>query len=45
MFLNVDRHDQTKTAIKDDSGYSLTYGDVCGTIREFSACARTVPDP
>ncbi len=35
MFLNVDRHDQTKTAIKDDSGYSLTYGDVCETIREF----------
>ncbi len=35
MFLNVDKHNQAKMAIKDDSGYSLTYGDVCRTIREF----------
>jgi hypothetical protein len=35
MFLNVDKHNQAKTAIKDDSGYSLTYGDACRTIREF----------
>ena len=35
MFLNVDKHNQGKTAIKDDSGYSLTYGDICRTIREF----------
>lgn len=37
MFLNVDKHDQNKMAIKDDSGYSLTYGDVCRTIKEFEA--------
>lgn len=37
MFLNVDKHNQNKTAIKDDSGYSLTYGDVCRTIKEFDA--------
>ena len=37
MFLNVDKHDQMKMAIKDDSGYTLTYADVCRTINEFSA--------
>ena len=37
MFLNVERHDRGKTAIKDDSGYSLTYGDICKTIEEFAA--------
>lgn len=37
MFLNVDKHDQNKIAIKDDSGYSATYGDVCRTIKEFEA--------
>ncbi len=37
MFLNVDQHQQEKTAIRDDSGYSLTYGDVCRTIGEFAA--------
>ena len=37
MFLNVDQHQQNKVAIKDDSGYSMTYGDVCRTIREFDA--------
>jgi long-chain acyl-CoA synthetase len=37
MFLNVDKHDQNKIAIKDDSGYSATYGDVCWTIKEFEA--------
>ena len=26
MFLNVDKHNQNKMAIKDDSGYTLTYG-------------------
>ena len=35
MFLNVDKHNQNKIAIKDDSGYTLTYGDVCQTIKEF----------
>ncbi|HHT25368.1 MAG TPA: AMP-binding protein [Clostridiaceae bacterium] len=37
MFLNVDKHDQNKIAIKDDSGYSLTYADVCRIIEEFDA--------
>ena len=37
MFLNVDKHDQNKIAIKDDSGYSLTYADICRTINEFNA--------
>ena len=37
MFLNVDKHDQNKTAIWDDSGYSLTYGDICRTIGKFHA--------
>lgn len=37
MFLNVDEHDQSKTAIKDDGGYSLTYRDVCKTIEEFKS--------
>lgn len=37
MFLNVDKHSQDKTAIKDDSGYSLTYMDICRTINEFNA--------
>ncbi len=35
MFLNVDKHDQCKVAIKDDSGYKLTYADICRTIEEF----------
>ena len=37
MFLNVDKHDQNKIAIKDDSGFSLTYADICKTIEEFDA--------
>ena len=37
MFLNVDLHKQSKTAIKDDSGYALTYADICKTIEEFAA--------
>lgn len=37
MFLDVDQHDQTKMAIKDDSGYSLTYGDVRHAIEQFAA--------
>ena len=36
MFLDIDKHKQDKTAIKDDSGYSLTYADVCKTIKEFA---------
>lgn len=37
MFLNVDKHNQKKIAIHDDSGFSMTYGDVCRTIAEFVA--------
>ena len=37
MFLNVDKHDQNKIGIKDDSGYTLTYGDICKTIEKFGA--------
>ena len=37
MFLDVDKHNQSKMAVKDDSGYSMTYGDVCRTIEEFDA--------
>lgn len=36
MFLNLNQHDQTKIAIKDDSGYTLTYGDVCNIIKQFA---------
>ena len=36
MFLNLDKHDQTKVAIKDDSGYTLTYAEVCNTIKQFA---------
>ena len=25
MYLDLDKHDQSKVAIKDDSGYTLTY--------------------
>lgn len=37
MFLNVNKHDQSKIAIKDDSGYCLTYADICRTVEEFKA--------
>lgn len=37
MFLNVNEHNQNKIAIKDDSGFSMTYGDICRTIGEFLA--------
>lgn len=37
MFLNVDQHEQSKAAIKDDSGHILTYADICTTIAEFAA--------
>ena len=35
MFLNLDRHDPGKTAVKDDSGMELTYGELVGVIEEF----------
>ena len=37
MFLNIDRQDPAKLAIKDDSGYTLTYGEAVDTIRAFEA--------
>ena len=37
MFLDVDKHNQNRIAIQDDSGYSLTYADICQTIKEFDA--------
>ena len=36
MFLYADKHDQDKIAIKDDSGHTLTYRDVCRTIDIFA---------
>ena len=35
MFLNLDQHEQGKTAIKDDSGYTISYKDLCDTINAF----------
>ena len=35
VFLDLDKHNQDKTAIKDDSGYELSYRDVCDTVRAF----------
>ncbi len=35
MFLNVDKSNQNKIAIKDDSGYTLTYGEICKIIEDF----------
>ena len=35
MFLNLDRHEQSKIAVKDDAGYCLSYGDICSVIGEF----------
>ncbi len=37
MFLNLDNHDQAIVAIRDDSGYTLTYSEVCHTIHDFEA--------
>ncbi|MBQ6498665.1 MAG: hypothetical protein IJI48_02035 [Ruminococcus sp.] len=39
MFLDLDKHNQDKTAIKDDSGYELSYRDVCDTVRAFEELA------
>lgn len=41
MFLNVDKHNQNKMAIKDDSGYSLTYADICRAIEKFKVLNLT----
>ena len=36
MFLHLDQHNQDKVAIKDDSGFQLTYGEACEIIRTFA---------
>lgn len=36
MFLNLDKKDPTKVAVIDDSGESLTYGDLCNYSKEFA---------
>ncbi len=36
MFLNLDKHEQSKIAIKDDSGYMLTYRETCDAIGKFA---------
>lgn len=36
MFLSLDRKDQNKVAAVDDSGKSITYGDICEFSKEFS---------
>lgn len=37
MFLNLDRHEQSKIAIRDDSGFTATYQDVCLTVEATAA--------
>ena len=41
MFLYLDKWKQNKTAVKDDSGYSLTYGELCNLIQDF--CSLKLP--
>src|SRR5574344_1473282 len=36
MFLNIDEKDPQKVAVIDDSGESLTYGDLCNYSKEFA---------
>ena len=36
MFLNLDKHEKTKIAILDDSGYTLTFSEVCDVICKFA---------
>lgn len=36
MFLNLDKKDKSKVAVIDDSGRSITYGDICDFSKEFS---------
>lgn len=35
MFLNIEKWNKKCIAIIDDSGYSLSYGDVCDTVNEL----------
>ncbi len=37
MFLNLERQSSDKVAIKDDSGFCLTYADICHTINEVAS--------
>ena len=37
MFLNIEKPDRKKIAIKDDSGYSLTYEELCHTVEELDS--------
>lgn len=36
MFLNLDKKDRTQIAVIDDSGRSITYGDICDFSQEFA---------
>ena len=36
MFLDLDRKDRQRVAVIDDSGRSVTYGDICDFSREFA---------
>lgn len=36
MFLDLDKKDRTKVAAVDDSGQSITYGDICDFSEEFA---------
>ena len=36
MFLNLDKKDKSKVAVIDDSGRSITYGDICDFSVEFA---------
>lgn len=35
MFLELDKKDRAKTAVIDDSGRSVSYGDICDFAKEF----------
>lgn len=37
MFLDLDKRDQIKIAVRDDSGYTLSYGEICHTIYDFES--------
>ena len=36
MFLDLDKKDRSKVAVIDDSGRSITYGDICDFSEEFA---------
>ena len=36
MFLNLDKKDRNRVAVIDDSGRSITYGDICDFSKEFA---------